>query len=506
MKRLLDQLTSKSVRRSLRARVTLGIALTLVVILGAYTAFEYFRVRSDLLNQLSTMASYNGQLIEDTLQHAMLTSNFEDVQQILNTVGKNQNFRVVYLLNPGGTIIFAPTGQNTGIRLDNTNPTCLPCHSLPAAKRPGSVVLSAEDGQRVFRSMQPIENSRECSKCHDPQQPLIGLLLTDIYVAPFEASLNADLRENLIWAFAAIIIIILVVNLIMARLVISPLEKVTAALTRFGGGERRLQLAHDRDDEIGQLETDFNRMVQQIEAEEVGNSTLSESLRQQTLRQQELLKRLMDAQEGERKRIARELHDELGQSLTGLALQSERMEQIITTDPDLACEQLTQTRELIGKTTQQMYELILALRPSVLDDLGWAAALRSLARRVLPSDRFAFSLDASRLPGRLPPSVEIALYRIFQEALSNVIKHSQADRVDITLAQQNGFFEGEIRDNGQGFDPKSFDLEAGSHRGLGLLGIQERASQCGGTVEIDSQPGRGTRLLVRIPLEQVEHD
>jgi len=102
--------------------------------------------------------------------------------------------------------------------------------------------------------------------------------------------------------------------------------------------------------------------------------------------------------------------------------------------------------------------------------------------------------------------VEIALYRIFQEALSNVIKHSQADRVDITLTQQNGFFEGEIRDNGQGFDPQSFNLEAGSHRGLGLLGIQERASQCGGTVEIDSQPGRGTRLLVRIPLEQVEHD
>ncbi len=506
MKRFLERSTFRPIRQSLRARVTLGIALTLLIILGAYTAFEYFRVRGDLLNQLSTMASYNGQLIEDTLQHAMLTSNFEDMQQILNMVGQNQNFRVVYLLDPGGTIIFAPAGQNTGVRLDNTNPTCQPCHSLPAAKRPGSVVLAAEDGQRVFRSMQPIENSRECSKCHDARQPLIGLLLTDIYVAPFEASLNADLRENLIWAFMAIGIIILVVNLIMGRLVISPLEKVTAALTKFGGGERRLQLSHDRDDEIGQLETDFNRMVEQIQTEEAENSALSESLRQQTLRQQELLKRLIDAQEGERKRIARELHDELGQSLTGLALQSERMEQMITTNPDKACEQLSETRELIGKTTRQMYELILALRPSVLDDLGLSAALRALARRILPDDRFDFTLDASRLTKRLPPSVEIALYRIFQEALSNVIKHSEANTVGITLAQENGRFEGEIWDNGQGFDPQSIAVEAGSHRGLGLLGIQERASQCGGTVEIESQPGRGTRLTVRIPLEQVEHD
>lgn len=480
--------------------------MTLLFILGAYTAFEYFRVRSDLLTQLSTMASYNGELIEDTLQHAMLNSDFEDVQRILDMVGRNQNFRVAYLLDPGGTIIFAPSGEETGIRLDNTDTACRPCHELSVRERPKSVVISAEDGQRVFRSMQPIENSPECSKCHSTEKPLIGLLLTDIYVAPFEASLTADLRENLIWAVATIVIIILVVNLVMGRLVIDPLEKVTAALARFGRGERDILLTNGRSDEIGQLENDFNQMVSQIQSEEIENRGLSENLRQQTLRQQELLKRLIDAQEGERKRIARELHDELGQSLTGLALQSERMEQIITTDPDLACEQLSQTRELIGKTTQQMYELILALRPSVLDDLGLAAALRSLAKRVLPVDGFEFQLDSSQLTDRLPPSIEIALYRIFQEALSNVVKHSHADQVVITLAQRDGHFEGKISDNGRGFDPQSIDLEAGSHRGLGLLGIQERAAQCGGTIEINSMPGKGTSISVRIPLEEVDHD
>lgn len=505
MKRFLRWLTSSPIERSLRAKITLGIAVTLLFILGTYTGVEYFRLRSNLLNHLSTMASYNGQLIEDTLQHAMLKSDFEDVQRILDMVGRNQNFRIVYLLDPKGTIIFAPAGQTTGIRLDNANPTCQPCHSLSVPVRPNSIVLEAEDGQRVFRSMQPIENSPECSTCHGSQQPLIGLLLTDIYVAPFEASLTSDLRENLIWASATILIIIFVVNLVMGRLVISPLEKVTSALAKFGGGERNLRLLSKRSDEIGQLEKDFNQMVQQIQAEETENTALSQDLRQQTMRQQELLKSLIDAQEGERKRIARELHDELGQSLTGLALLSERMELIISTDPDQARVQLSETRELIGKTTQQMYELILALRPSVLDDLGLAAALRSLAKQVLSTDQFKFRLDAAQLTDRLPPSVEIALYRIFQEALSNVVKHSQADQVVITLAQRDGHFEGEISDNGQGFDLQSIDLGAGSHRGLGLLGIQERASQCGGTIEIKSQIREGTRIFIRIPLEQVDY-
>src|SRR5574340_671833 len=139
MKRFHGRLTFNPIGHSLRAKVTLGISVTLLFILGTYTAFEYIRFRSDLLNQLSTLASYNGQLIEDTPQHAMLKSDFEDVQRIMDMVGRNQNFRVVYLLDPKGTIIFAPTGQGTGVQRDNTNPTCRPCHNLPVAKRPSSV-------------------------------------------------------------------------------------------------------------------------------------------------------------------------------------------------------------------------------------------------------------------------------------------------------------------------------------------------------------------------------
>lgn len=505
-KHYLKRLFPNSIDHSLRAKVTFGIIIPMVLILSIFTFFEYTRHRSVLLNSLSILASYNGQVIEETLRHSMLTSDFVDVQRTLDTVGKNENFRVVYLLDTAGRVIFAPNGANIGIQLDNHNPTCQPCHKLPPNERPSGVVVSVDDGQRVFRSMQPVKNSPACSQCHDPQQRLIGLLLTDISVAPFETAFVADLRENLLFGGGTILISAIFANLVMGRLVIRRLEKVSDALANFGGGKRNLHLATGSFDEIGKLEVDFDEMGQHIQAEEAENQALSEDLRRQTIQQQDLLKRLITAQEDERKRVARELHDELGQSLSALALHSEVIGQFIHTDPERALEQLLLTRGLIDKTTQQMYELILALRPSVLDDLGLAAALHSLGERVLKISGITFELDSSSLIERLPPSIEITLYRIFQEALSNVMKHSGADHVKITLAQSDGTFEGEIMDNGHGFRLENIDREPNNPHGLGLLGMQERLAQCGGSMHIFSREGEGTRIQVRIPLAKVDYE
>jgi len=103
---------------------------------------------------------------------------------------------------------------------------------------------------------------------------------------------------------------------------------------------------------------------------------------------------------------------------------------------------------------------------------------------------------------RLPPAIETALYRIFQEALSNIVKHSGADEVKITLAKRDGVFEGEIVDNGRGFNQEDTKQEVNNPHGLGLLGMQERVAQCNGTVEITSRPGEGTRIRVFIPLSE----
>lgn len=506
MKGFLKRLFPDSIDRSLRAKVTMGIVFPMVLMLSIFIFFEYSHHREVLLNNLTVLASYNGKLVEQTLRHSMLTSDFTEVQRTLDTVGTEEIFRVVYLLDTSGKVIFSPNGVGNGIQLSNLNPTCQPCHKLPPNERPSGVVVSENDGTRVFRSMHPVRNSPACSQCHDPQQRLLGLLLTDIEVAPFESAFVADLRENLIWGVITILISAIIANLVMGRLVIRRLERVANALADFGSGNRNLRLISGSFDEIGQLEEDFNEMGQRIQAKESENQALSEDLHRQTTQQQELLKRLINAQEDERKRVARELHDELGQSLSGLALHSEVVGKFIHSEPERALRQLSLSRELIRKTTQQMYELILALRPSVLDDLGLAAALRSHAERVLNASGIMFKLDSSGLIKRLPPSIETALYRTFQEALSNIIRHSGADQVVITLAQRDSVFEGEIVDNGHGFDPEKVDWDANSPRGLGLLGMRERVTQCGGSMDITSQEGEGTHIRIHIPLVKADYE
>src|SRR4030066_371884 len=118
--------------------------IPMVLMLSIFTLIEYTHHRSVLLNNLSVMASYNGQLIEETLRHSMLVSDFAEVQRTLDTVGKTEKFRVVYLLDTSGQVIFAPDGKGIGIQLDNLNSTCQPCHKLPPDERPSGIVVSED--------------------------------------------------------------------------------------------------------------------------------------------------------------------------------------------------------------------------------------------------------------------------------------------------------------------------------------------------------------------------
>jgi signal transduction histidine kinase len=243
-------------------------------------------------------------------------------------------------------------------------------------------------------------------------------------------------------------------------------------------------------------------MAQQVETRSTENQVLSNLIRQQNVQRGELLKRLITAQEDERVRIARELHDGLGGSLGGLAFQTEAMERMIISDTDEALDRLNKIRKLIDDTSNRMYDLILDLRPSVLDDLGLVAATRSHATRFLDGTGITFDLDDTQMRGRLPPALETTLYRIFQEALNNVVRHANASHISIKFTRRNGIFWGEIRDDGQGFDLKGVQLNGETPRGLGLLGMKERIMQCGGNLEIITRPGSGTQIRIQIPLEE----
>ena len=491
------------IKANLRAKVTLGVVVPLTLILGIFTIIEASRHRDVELQNLTLLASQSGKVIESSLRNAMLESNFSEVQMILDAVGDAGDFRVVYLLDSKGKIIFAPHSQGVGDRLDNSHPTCQECHKLSPEARPSSVVVTY-DNQRVFRSMYPIRNAPECTTCHDPGEPIIGLLLTEIPFTKVESALAADLRENLLWWVGTILVTVIVVNFAMSNIVINRLQRLAQALVGVGQDQSILRLPADDPDEIGQLSEAFNNMSQRIEDEVAENRALSDHLYLQSKQRGELLKHLITAQEDERKRVARELHDDLGQSLGALALQTEAIAQLIDSDPEGAINQLNLTRDLITDTTDRMYELILALRPSTLDDLGLVAALQSHAERFLSGSGINFELNADGLTCRLEPEMETALYRIYQEALNNVRRHSGAKRVSITVAINDGFLESEIQDDGNGFDPRRLDSNEDSPHGLGLLGIKERVNQLGGDIEIISQPGSGTLLRLRLPIAEAD--
>jgi signal transduction histidine kinase len=489
-------------KRSLHAKITMGTALPLILILGFFTTIEHSRHRSTVLSRLSALASYSGQVIESSLQHAMLESDFTEVQGILDTIGESGEFRVVYLLDPSGKVMFAPDNVGVGLVLDNHQPDCQPCHHLAVSHRPDSVVVQLDDGQHVFRSMQPIENTPQCARCHDPNERLLGVLLTDIPMAPMETMLANDLRENLLWSAITVLVAIIIVNVAVSRLMLRRLSKMTAAMADLGHGELLSHLSEGSPDEIGQLARAFNHMAQQVQTRERENRILSEDLRHQSEQRRDLLKKLISAQEDERKRVARELHDRLGQFLAGLALQTGALERLITQDTPRAIQQLGQIRALTTETTDRMYNLILDLRPAVLDDLGLAAALRAYSERLLDGTGITMEMSIGGLAERLSPEYETVLYRVYQEALVNIVRHAHATHIQIMLACHAGVFEGQIIDDGQGFDPEHARPDGQSPHGLGLLGMQERLLQCRGHLEIASQAGQGTRLSIFLPIAE----
>ncbi|MGH3070709.1 MAG: GAF domain-containing sensor histidine kinase [Gaiellaceae bacterium] len=203
------------------------------------------------------------------------------------------------------------------------------------------------------------------------------------------------------------------------------------------------------------------------------------------------LRRVVEAQELERRRLARELHDQTGQELTSVLLGLKAVEEA-KSEVERA-EALAAVREQVVGTLHDVRRLAVELRPKALDDFGLEAALERL--RDTFSEQTGMRVDLeSQLGGRLPSDVETALYRIVQEALTNVVKHAQASSVSIVLAQTNRAVTAVIEDDGRGFDPEE------RVDGLGLLGMDERLALLGGKLKLESSPGAGATIVAEVPL------
>ncbi|CRZ16066.1 GAF domain-containing sensor histidine kinase [Mycolicibacterium neworleansense] len=208
------------------------------------------------------------------------------------------------------------------------------------------------------------------------------------------------------------------------------------------------------------------------------------------------VEQVIQAQEIERRRLAGDIHDGISQRLVTLSYRLDAAARAV--EPQAVAEQLAAARELVALTLQEARAAISGLRPPVLDDLGLSGGLASLARSI---PRIPIDVDLAET--RVPDHIELALYRIAQECLQNVVKHAEADRARLTFSVEDGVARLEIVDDGKGFDTFEHPLGSDEMGGYGLLSMAERAEIVGGRLHIRSRPGAGTTVTAVIPLPSV---
>ncbi|MET0625756.1 MAG: PAS domain S-box protein, partial [Pyrinomonadaceae bacterium] len=270
--------------------------------------------------------------------------------------------------------------------------------------------------------------------------------------------------------------------------------KVARDLTRQKRAEEELERAREELEHRVSERTEELRLSVEAMLEEVKERRATEE------RARSLVGQLVTAQEDERRRISRDLHDQLGQQLTALRLGLEALRER-SGDREELCRAVEEIQRRAARLDEEVDFLAWEMRPTALDDLGLAASLANFVAEWSKHYHVPAEFHAAGLgDARLPPQVETCLYRIAQEALNNVYKHAQAARVSVILERRGDEAVLVCEDDGVGFDPADAERWEGD-RGLGLVGMRERAALLGGSVEFESEPGKGTAIFARVPAE-----
>jgi signal transduction histidine kinase len=275
-------------------------------------------------------------------------------------------------------------------------------------------------------------------------------------------------------------------------LILRPVKALARSSARLAQGDLsvRTGVAHTHD-ELGQLTLAFDQMAQALEQRELERQRAAQRL-------QVLSYRLVEVQESERRHIARELHDEIGQSLTVAEMNLRAALQ--SPNNTTKKQRLEASIQAVERVLEQVHDLSLNLRPSILDDLGLEPALRWYTSRQAALTGLQAEFRAASLENRLDLVIETECFRVAQEALTNVVRHAQARAVTVDLSRRNGHLHLLVRDDGVGFDVAALRNEAVQGASLGLLSMQERTTLAGGGLEFNSVPGKGTEVHAWFPL------
>ena len=416
------------------------------------------------------------------------------------------------LIDLSGTILASTRSERIGAQSDHSDSlaamiserrqtvsTCDDCRSAPSASAPRREVLA----------FAPLERAQ-----------------WGVTVRQSEDEVFASIHQLQLRIFVLMIVMLggaLTLVYLTTRSVITPVQALTAATQRIAAGDLDTPFGMHGKDEIGTLARSFDamrvRLKESIAETQTWNRELDarvqartadceraateirqlyEELQRKEQIRRELLNRVFSAQEEERKRISRELHDETCQVLTGL---SYALDDTAETHPTTDLKpHLERMHDLVTTALAEIHRIILDLRPTMLDHLGLVPALRWYAESRFNGLGIRVSIREVGQAHRLPSAVETALFRVVQEAINNIARHSRATRADVVLEFAPAQVQVWIKDNGKGFNPATVFSATDHQRGLGLMGMEERMTAAGGRLQIYSTPGEGTTIQLIMPV------
>jgi signal transduction histidine kinase len=446
----------------------LGIVLALTISLGLAVTWQ---VRTVMTHTFLLEVDNRGHsVISDLAGRSVTYLERDDITGLHNlladTVANHPDARYAFVLSPAGQVL---------------------AHTYPEAVPPDLIAL-VSPVDRDYSSH--IHYDSYIGQIHDFSEPIMGAQLGSVRLGLSEVRLQSVISavtRQMLLTTAAVAVVGVLAAILLTWLLTRPVLDLVDTTEALRQGDLTIRAPHWADDEIGALSDAFNQMIGDLE---ISQQAIAEKEAART----RLLAQLINAQEEERKRIARELHDGVGQALTSILVGMKLIDQF--DNPADLHAKTAELRRTAGETLEDVRLLSRELRPSALDDLGLVAALERFVLEF--TQRYPhLTVDLHiKLPERLPSMIETSLYRIVQEAMSNAARHGGADTLSILLTHRESHVQAIIEDNGSGFDVEAV-RRAGSS--VGLHSMTERAELLGGQVQLESSAD-GTAVYVEIPL------